>query len=85
MPVAGDGLVPFRALAPRSETLLDSHCRLRMVRVMRQYPSRVRVTHRFHPLFGRALEFVNRRKNWQPMWSMSMVSVASCCLACGVD
>jgi len=24
----------------------------------------VRVTHRFHPLFGRQLEFVKRRKNW---------------------
>jgi len=22
------------------------------------------VTHRFHPLFGRALEFVKRRRNW---------------------
>jgi hypothetical protein len=22
------------------------------------------VTHRFHPLFGRELEFVKRRKNW---------------------
>jgi hypothetical protein len=25
----------------------------------------VRVTHRFHPLFGRSFEFVNRRKSWQ--------------------
>jgi hypothetical protein len=24
----------------------------------------VLVTHRFHPLFGRQLEFVKRRKNW---------------------
>jgi Family of unknown function (DUF5372) len=24
----------------------------------------VRVTHRFHPLFGRELEFVKRRRNW---------------------
>ena len=24
----------------------------------------MRVTHRFHPLFGRQLEFVKRRKNW---------------------
>jgi len=24
----------------------------------------VLVTHRFHPLFGRRLEFVKRRKNW---------------------
>jgi hypothetical protein len=24
----------------------------------------VRITHRFHPLFGRQLEFVKRRKNW---------------------
>jgi uncharacterized protein DUF5372 len=25
----------------------------------------VRVTHRFHPWFGRELEFVNRRRNWR--------------------
>jgi len=25
----------------------------------------VRVTHRFHPLFGRELEFVKRRRNWR--------------------
>jgi hypothetical protein len=25
----------------------------------------VRVTHRFHPFFGRELEFVNRRRNWR--------------------
>ena len=25
---------------------------------------RVRVTHRFHPLFGGEFEFVKRRKNW---------------------
>jgi Family of unknown function (DUF5372) len=25
----------------------------------------VRVTHRFHPLFGRSFEFVNRRKSWR--------------------
>ena len=25
----------------------------------------MRVTHRFHPLFGRELEFVKRRRNWQ--------------------
>jgi hypothetical protein len=25
---------------------------------------KVRVTHRFHPLFGRELEFVKRRRNW---------------------
>jgi hypothetical protein len=24
----------------------------------------VRVTHRFHPLFGREFEFVKRRRNW---------------------
>lgn len=24
----------------------------------------VRVTHRFHPLFGQVLEFVKRRRNW---------------------
>jgi len=24
----------------------------------------VRVTHRFHPLFGQDLEFVKRRRNW---------------------
>jgi hypothetical protein len=24
----------------------------------------VRVTHRFHPLFGQGLEFVKRRRNW---------------------
>jgi Family of unknown function (DUF5372) len=24
----------------------------------------VRVTHRFHPLFGRELEFVKRKRNW---------------------
>jgi len=24
----------------------------------------VRVIHRFHPLFGRDLEFVKRRRNW---------------------
>ena len=28
------------------------------------YPVVVRVTHRFHPLFGRELEFVKRKKNW---------------------
>jgi len=28
------------------------------------YSALVRVTHRFHPLFGRQLEFVKRRKNW---------------------
>ena len=28
------------------------------------YPSRVRVTHRFHPLFGLELEFVKRRRNY---------------------
>jgi hypothetical protein len=28
------------------------------------YPSRVRVTHRFHPLFGMELEFVKRRRNY---------------------
>ncbi|MGH3981145.1 MAG: DUF5372 family protein [Pseudonocardiaceae bacterium] len=27
-------------------------------------PVWVRVTHRFHPLFGRELEFVKRRRNW---------------------
>jgi hypothetical protein len=26
--------------------------------------TQVLVTHRFHPLFGRRLEFVKRRKNW---------------------
>jgi len=26
---------------------------------------RVRVTHPFHPLFGRDLEFVKRRRNWR--------------------
>ena len=26
---------------------------------------RVRVTHSFHPLFGRELEFVKRRRNWR--------------------
>ncbi|MGB8505920.1 DUF5372 family protein, partial [Mycobacterium sp.] len=30
----------------------------------RAYSARVLVTHRFHPLFGRQLEFVKRRKNW---------------------
>jgi hypothetical protein len=25
----------------------------------------VRVTHRFHPLFGREFEFVKRRRNWR--------------------
>jgi hypothetical protein len=25
----------------------------------------VRVTHSFHPLFGRELEFVKRRRNWR--------------------
>ena len=25
----------------------------------------MRVTHRFHPLFGRELEFVKRRRNWR--------------------
>ena len=28
------------------------------------HPATVRVTHRFHPLFGRELEFVKRRRNW---------------------
>ena len=28
------------------------------------YPVVVRVTHRFHPLFGRELEFVKRKKSW---------------------
>lgn len=28
-------------------------------------PDLVRVTHRFHPLFGRSLEFVKRCKTWQ--------------------
>ena len=28
------------------------------------HPAAVRVTHRFHPLFGRELEFVKRRRNW---------------------
>jgi len=27
--------------------------------------ARVRVTHRFHPLFDRELEFVKRRRNWR--------------------
>ena len=27
-------------------------------------PIRVRVTHRFHPLFGGEFEFVKRRRNW---------------------
>ena len=29
------------------------------------FPVVVRVTHRFHPLFGRELEFVKRRRNWE--------------------
>jgi hypothetical protein len=28
------------------------------------FPSTVRVTHGFHRLFGRELEFVKRRRNW---------------------
>ena len=28
-------------------------------------PGRVRVVHRFHPWFGRDLEFVKRRRNWR--------------------
>jgi Family of unknown function (DUF5372) len=29
-----------------------------------QHPGLVRVTHRFHPWFGREFEIVKRRKNW---------------------
>ena len=31
----------------------------------RHDPSRVRVTHPFHPLTGQEFEFVKRRRNWQ--------------------
>src|SRR6266496_1560958 len=30
-----------------------------------KHPDSVRVTHRFHPLFGRSLEFVKRCRTWQ--------------------
>ena len=33
--------------------------------VGRASPGRVRVVHRFHPWFGRDLEFVKRRRNWR--------------------
>ena len=33
------------------------------------------MTHRFHPLFGRQLEFVKRRKNWDQDRSMSATRV----------